>query len=428
MNYKQLNNLNQLTETTLIVGTDVSKEFHVARAQDFRGIELGKSIKFDNDIEGYRRFEEWFKKLMAEYGKTDIVIGMEPTGPYWLTLVRWLIKNEYRAVMVNPAATKKAKELDDNNQAKTDYRDARVIAQLVKDGRFTEPTIRNGFYEELKNTNRLRRSMVKDLTKTKNRIVNWLDRYFPEYRKCCSDWESVTLIWMLKRYKLPSVIANLEIEEVFQEIKKEHPRGIGRKKLKEIIDISKESVGIDEGIGSACWEFDYLMKQYEGLKEDIEGIEAYIDELTAESVDVRKIMEIKGIGLILASGLISEYGDIRQFESPKQMRKVTGLSLVEDSSGKKKGQMVISKRGRPKARHILYQCVLIMISKNKAFKALYEYYTKRNINPLTGKEAIVALMNKLIRIIHTIITKDVPYDEEKMMKDIIRPEQMKVVY
>jgi len=139
-------------------------------------------------------------------------------------------------------------------------------------------------------------------------------------------------------------------------------------------------------------------------------------------------MEIKGIGLVLATGIISEYGDIRQFESSKQMRKVTGLSLVEDSSGKKKGQMVISKRGRSKARLVLYQCVFTMISKNNAFKSLYEYYTKRNINPLTGREASVALMNKLIRIIHTIITKDVAYDEEKMMKDIVRPEQMKVVY
>lgn len=428
MNYKQLNNLNQLTEITLIVGIDISKEFHVARAEDFRGIELGKAIKFDNDVNGYRQFEEWFKKLMDKYGKTDIVIGMEPTGPYWLTLIRWLMKNEYKAVVVNPAATKKSKELDDNNQAKTDYRDARVIAQLVKDGRFTEPTIRNGFYEELKNIHCLRKNMINDLIKIKNRLVNWLDRYFPEYRKCSFDWESATLIWMLKRYKLPCVMANLEVEEVFQEIKKEHPHGIGRKKIKKIIDISKESVGINEGISSACWEFDYLMKQYETLKGDIEGIEVYIDELTAESKDVRKIMEIKGIGLVLATGIISEYGDIRQFESSKQMRKVTGLSLVEDSSGKKKGQMVISKRGRSKARLVLYQCVFTMISKNNAFKSLYEYYTKRNINPLTGREAIVALMNKLIRIIHTIITKNVPYDEEKMMKDIVRPEQMKVVY
>ena len=46
-----------------------------------------------------------------------------------------------------------------------------------------------------------------------------------------------------------------------------------------------------------------------------------------------------------------------------------------------------------------------MLSHNEEFQKLYAYYTKRNINPLTGKEAIIALMNKLLRIVHTLITK-----------------------
>ena len=47
MNYKQNERLNQLTGTALIIGVDIAKEFHVARAQDIRGVELGKSIKFN---------------------------------------------------------------------------------------------------------------------------------------------------------------------------------------------------------------------------------------------------------------------------------------------------------------------------------------------------------------------------------------------
>ncbi len=40
MNYSKTEKLNQITEKILIVGIDVSKNFHVARAQDFRGIFL----------------------------------------------------------------------------------------------------------------------------------------------------------------------------------------------------------------------------------------------------------------------------------------------------------------------------------------------------------------------------------------------------
>lgn len=68
-----------------------------------------------------------------------------------------------------------------------------------------------------------------------------------------------------------------------------------------------------------------------------------------------------------------------------------------------------------------------MLRHNKEFQELYAYYTKRNINPLTGKEAVVALMNKLLRIILTLIAKKVKYDSEKMLNDIKRQEDYYVV-
>lgn len=39
MNYNQNKRIMQINEQTLIIGIDIVKEKHVARAQDFRGIE-----------------------------------------------------------------------------------------------------------------------------------------------------------------------------------------------------------------------------------------------------------------------------------------------------------------------------------------------------------------------------------------------------
>ena len=47
MNYKQNKKISQLTDKTLIVGVDIAKNKHVARAQDFRGIEFGKPLYFE---------------------------------------------------------------------------------------------------------------------------------------------------------------------------------------------------------------------------------------------------------------------------------------------------------------------------------------------------------------------------------------------
>lgn len=423
MNYNQNKRLNQLDENILIIGVDVSKKFHVARAQDFRGVEFKKGIKFDNSIQGFGEFEEWKNSLQSENSKTKVLVGMEPTGPYWLPFARWLQAEGYWTVTVNPAHVKKSKELDDNNQAKTDYRDARVIAQLLKDARFSEPNLLEGVYEDMRNAKNIRKVMVNDLKRIKNRMVNWLDRYFPEYQRGYTNWESESFLYVLEKYKLPSRIAELDAIEVYSNVREKFPRGVGQKKIENLILASKESIGITEGSRMAEKELDYLLKQYNELVSDIDDIERTIENLCEELPEVQKITQIKGVGITTASGIVAELGNIKEYKTPKHMVKMAGLSLTENSSGQKKGKMSISKRGRKDLRKILYQAVVGMIRTNKAFNKLYQYYRYRAKNQLTGKQAIIVLVNKLLRIIHAIVVKNVDYDETKMLGAIKHPDE-----
>ena len=423
MNYNQNQKLNQLDEGILIIGIDVSKKFHVARAQDFRGVEFRKGIKFDNTLEGFQQFCVWKDLLMKEETKTKVIVGMEPTGPYWLPFARWLQSQGYWTVTVNPAHVKKSKELDDNNQAKTDYRNARVIAQLVKDARFSEPNLLEGIYEELRNAKNIRKVMVNDLKRIKNMMANWLDRYFPEYKRGYANWEAESFLYLLKKYKLPETFAVQNPDEIYEDIKKSFPRGVGIGKIKSLIEASKESIGVKEGTRMASKELDYLLRRYKEIVSDIDNIEAVINGMCEELPEVQKITKIKGIGITTASGIVAELGEIKTYQNPKQMIKMAGLALTENSSGQKKGKMSISKRGRKDLRKILYQAVVGMIRTNAAFHELYEYYRYRAKNQLTGKQAIIVLVTKLLRIIHTIVVKDEEYNEGKMMASIRHPEE-----
>lgn len=53
MHSTQNERINQITSSTLIVGVDIAKFKHVARAQDYRGVELGRPITFENNREGF---------------------------------------------------------------------------------------------------------------------------------------------------------------------------------------------------------------------------------------------------------------------------------------------------------------------------------------------------------------------------------------
>ncbi|MCP1308712.1 IS110 family transposase [Paenibacillus tyrfis] len=48
MNYNQNNKIAQITPQKLVIGVDIAKYKHVARAQDFRGLEFGKAFRWDS--------------------------------------------------------------------------------------------------------------------------------------------------------------------------------------------------------------------------------------------------------------------------------------------------------------------------------------------------------------------------------------------
>ncbi|MEC2074489.1 transposase [Metabacillus fastidiosus] len=267
----------QITPKTLVIGIDIAKHHHVARAQDYR--------------------------------------GMEPTGHYWLNLAHILKEEQIKFVTVNPLYVKHSKELDDNSPTKNDVKDAKVIAQLVKDGRYAEPTIPQG-----------------------------------------------------------TMMAKMELRS--------------------------------------------LIQKYELIQAKFEELDHTLDTLLQDIPGVDQMLEITGIGHETVVGFFAEVGDLNEYNHPRQITKLAGLSLKENTSGKHKGRTMITKRGRKKLRALLFRASMILVAKNKDFKALHHYYTTRPDNPLKKMQSLIALCNKLIRILFSIGQKQFVFQEEKMLKDI----------
>ena len=68
-----------------------------------------------------------------------------------------------------------------------------------------------------------------------------------------------------------------------------------------------------------------------------------IEKLVSKIPYAEKLMNIKGIGMKTVSGFIAEVGDISRFTNAKQLQKLAGQAIVENSSGKHKGKSRISK-------------------------------------------------------------------------------------
>ncbi|MBL5801599.1 IS110 family transposase, partial [Bacillus sporothermodurans] len=181
MDFKQNQKINQVTEKTLVVGIDIAKRTHYACFVDDRGRVLQKSFSVYQSNNGFEYLYQRILTEMKESEKTEVIVGIEPTGHYWLNLAYFLEERGISLVMTNPMHVKRSKELDDNLPTKHDRKDALVIARLVKDGRFSYPRILKGMEAELRAGSTFRSKLTEELGAVKNMIIRWLDRYFPEF-------------------------------------------------------------------------------------------------------------------------------------------------------------------------------------------------------------------------------------------------------
>ena len=422
MNLTQNDKLNQVTADTLIVGVDIGSQIHFARAFDWRCFEFTKRVfRFGNTKVGFLSFLRWLEEIQKKTGKTKVIVGCEPTGCYWLTFQKFLQQHGVLLVTVNPASVKRSKELDDNSPEKSDLKDPKTIAGLVKDGRFSTSYLPTGVYAEIREAFVCRDQIMKQHVRLSNQIQGWLQKYFPEYFECYKDWDSTSGLMVLQHAPLPQDIIRIGaggINEIWRNAK---VRAAGIARATTLLEAAQNSVGL-EGGEAARIEIWILVNDYIAKAEQLKRIDEYLEQKVMEVPHVEKLLAIKGVGLSTVIGFVAEVGEIGRFTDPRQIQKLAGLEITKISSGKRKGKPGISKRGRCKLRRVMYESARALINWNPAFSDVFLYYRNREQRPLGGMQAKIAVACKAIRVFFVILQTGCDFDEEHFRRDIIRQE------
>lgn len=69
MNCKLNEKINQVEESSLVVGIDIGSTMHYARAYDWRKVELAKVSKFSNTLEGFEALSRWIGTIQVQRKK-----------------------------------------------------------------------------------------------------------------------------------------------------------------------------------------------------------------------------------------------------------------------------------------------------------------------------------------------------------------------
>jgi transposase len=420
MKFKQIDGQNQRIErispTQLVVGIDVAKETHVAQATNFRGIVLAKRhLTFKNAIEGYEKLQRWMDELQRRHRLKTVIIGMEPTGHYWWNLANWLANKSLNVVLVNPATTKRNKENRDNSPSKSDPKDALVIADVVCRGYYYDYTRQESVFQSLRTVMSDREFWVTHSVRLQNRIIRWLDIRFPEYTSAFNDWTCPRSLATLKEFPSPLDLESLSVSEVitgWREHMKRAGGSTGMEKAAQLIAQAKKSVGDTTAMREAKQDLERLLEEYERIVEILEKIEQEVRALLVKIPMAQQLRSVKGLGPIFIAAILSGAGDLKQYAHGRQLLRKAGLNLAESMSGKRKGQIVLSKRGDATLRKYLYLATITLVGTNPVFRQMHENNVQ--VKKMKKQQSIFKLLGKLARILIGIVGRGETFSPEKV--------------
>jgi transposase len=414
MNFKMQNKQNQLieriTDQHLVVGVDIAQHVHVARAVNYRGIVIGKPLSFENNEEGFTRLLNWIKELKHMKNLDTTIVGMEPTGHYWMNLSKWLVKQNIDVVTVNPHHVKRNKENRDNTQSKSDKKDALVIADMVKNGYYAFVRSTSESFEKLRVLMANRDVIVKRLVSSINQINRWVDVVFPELRQVFKDVSCKGAIATLRLFPTPAELCSLQPQDIVTGWKSCMKRHSGHKKARSLLTLAKRSIGTKQALDAYKLHLEQLLEEYDLASSQLERVTQEVTNVLEQIPFVKQILAIKGISEISLAGILGEAGDLSGFAHGNALLRHAGLHLAEASSGKWKGQIVLSKRGRSRLRRYLFLATMSLVMNNPEFKALHSNNVK--VKKIKKMKSIMKLCGKLARVLVGIARNGSVYKPE----------------
>ena len=360
------------------------------------------SISLSNSKEGCEKLLERFEELGAV--KSEVLIGMEATGHYWLSVYSYLVEQGYEVKVINPIQSEAFRKMY-IRQTKTDRKDSFVIAQIMRFGQFSTTSLSDEAIVAMRQLSRYRLALVDACGDCKRRTIALLDQVFPEYEKLFSDTFGVTSKEVLSNYPTPEDMLAVWTRKLSNLLQKTSHGRFGREKAQQLQAVAAGSFGVGFAKDAFAFQIRQLIEQIDFLEGQIRELDAQIAVLLKQTGSY--ITTMPGIGDTLGAIIISEIGDIHRFDAPGKLVAFAGLDVKVSQSGEFTGsRQKISKRGSPYLRRAIWMAASRAVFCDPVLSAYYQSLRTRGKHHLT---AIGAVARKMCNIIFAILTQERPY-------------------
>jgi len=380
---------------SFFVGVDISKDSFSVCIRNAQG-EVISQKSFPQSSQGFSSLFETLSSLSNNL--SSFLVGMESTSIYHINLFSFLSEKGIPSVIINPSIIDRFSKVN-LRPSKSDKKDAKTISEFLFIYK-PSPSSSNKI-SELKIITRERENISKEISHLKDDIKRCLSVLFPELEYHVNPFTSGMLNFLL-HFPSAKSIASSE-RKIVDFVFSESFKGRGKKpsfSSDMIFDLASKSIGIN----SKAFE-NILRSKIEILLLLLEELDKF-DKLLSESIkdieinDINIITSIPGIGKTSAISFLCEVQDIRRFRRAKSLIAYAGIEPVIKESGRRDVRLGISKKGNRHLRRILFLMAMNVIKYEGKFK---EFFLKLRARGKSFKSALIAVANKLLRTIYSML-------------------------
>jgi transposase len=247
------------------------------------------------------------RKLEAKYEQITFCYEAGPTG---YELYRQIKALGHQCIVAAPSLIPKKP----GDRVKTNRRDARSLAKLLRAGDLTAVWVPDRRHEAMRDLTRARETAVIDLRAKRQQVSAFLLRQGRWYAANKKAWTKTHLKWLAQQ-KFEQPERSIVFAEMMFAIRQAQER--------------------EERLGQA--------------------IRAAVPDWSLNK-EATALMAMRGIDLISATGVLAELGDLSRFQTAPEVMGALGLASSESSTGDTIKRGPITKSGNRRARRILVEC------------------------------------------------------------------------
>lgn len=404
-----MTNDNDTTSGTALVAIDIAKVKNDI-VIELPGKQRRRRMKVLNTRAEHQRFIDQLRALNC-----PVQIGFEATGNYHRPLAWRLLEAGFDLRLISSVALARTREALHNGWDKNDPKDAQVMLHMLRIGatqRYYDPLMHGiNDWQELSKTHEI---VSKAKTEAMHRLqTHYLPLYFPEIDRFRHSSRAEWFFIFLDRFPVPAAILELSREQFIEAAWPVIGRKVAKARiLGDIYETARTSIGLPVAADSpAVVMYRLVIAHIRQLIRQRDEIERQAHTLLADHPDYQRLMQLPGVGPIIALTVLAEAGDLRRFRHHRQFLKFCGFDLATRQSGQFRGRSKLSKHGNARLRRVFWMAGQVAVrQRENSFRDKYRRYIARDPDDRDlNRKALTAVAAKMARIAHAVVTSETDY-------------------